>query len=186
MITSPAPARLVPALLAALILLSPAAPAGPADIRLQVSNTSLGSDTKGNSRTSERELKITIDNRGTEAFEKVTMEWAVVGRDINTRKLSIAASGTKTVDIPADTDTEVTTGAFSFSTQEGKIERNNKKGANNNQKKNRVKVNPDTGTRYAGYVVTFTKGGQVIAEASTAGMKDRIKGLQPAKSGKKK
>lgn len=182
------PACILPALLAMIALCTPDLRAEAADIRLQVSTKSLGSHSKGASRTSQRQLKITIDNRGTEAFDKTTMEWTVVARDIKSRKLSIAASGKKTVNIPADSDTEVTTGAFSFSKQEGKIERTKNKGnkKSTKNKKSRVKVHPDTGTRYAGYVVTFKQGGRIIAETSTAGMKDRIKGLHPPKSAKKK
>lgn len=179
--------RILLALFTGITLLSTAARAEPADIRLQVSSKSLGSHSQGNSRTSQREFRIMIDHRGSESFDKVTMEWTVVGRDINSRKLRIAASGKKTVAIPADTDTEVTSGPFSFSKKEGKVERTRKKGTNKNAKnKNRVKVHPDTGTRYAGYVVTFTKAGRVIAEASTAGLKDRIKGLGKAGSTQKK
>ena len=77
-----------------------------ADIRLKVKNSTLGSERKGDTRKSQRQLEIEIDNRDREDYEGVTLEWVVIARDIRNRKLSIASRGSKQIDIPADDEIE--------------------------------------------------------------------------------
>jgi hypothetical protein len=174
------PALLITALVT-LLAATFAAHAEEPDIRLKVTNSSLGADKKGDNRVSQRQLTIKIDNRERDAFEGVTLEWFVIARDINNRKLSLAGSGSKKIDIPADDDSETTSDPFSFSKKDGKVERINR----NRPDQEQFKVNPDTGTRYAGYVVRIVQDGKVIAEAATAGMKDRAKDLTKSPSKKK-
>ncbi|MFP6878865.1 MAG: hypothetical protein VCA37_18710 [Roseibacillus sp.] len=159
---------------AAVILATPFAQA--ADIRIKVSNKSLGTSKSGETRKSQRQLKIELDNRDRDAYEGVTLEWIVIGRDIQNRKLSIVNSGTKEIDIPANDDIEVKSSPYSFSKTEGKVEQIQ-------QNRNRpdlpqYKVDPDSGTRYAGYIIVLKKDGEIIAEAATAGMKKRVQGLK--------
>jgi len=163
---------------AALLLSAPIASA--ADLRLRVSNKVLGNKRAGDTRSSQRQLKIAIDNRDKTAYQGVTMEWTVIARDIQNRKLSIAGSGTREIDIPADEEIEVKSTPFSFAKTEGKIERIDQN--RNRPDRPQYKVDPDSGTRYAGYIVVLKKDGEVIAEAATAGMKKRVKRL----TGKKK
>ncbi|NIP93873.1 MAG: hypothetical protein GWO24_10635 [Akkermansiaceae bacterium] len=159
--------------IATLVIAAPVADA--ADIRIKVSNRVLGNKRDGDTRSSQRQLRIEIDNRDRTAYEGVTMEWTIIARDIRNRKLSIAGSGSKEIDIPANEEIEVKSGPYSLSRTEGKIERIN-------QNRNRpdlpqYKVDRDTGTRYAGYIVVLRKDGEVIAESATAGMKRRVQGL---------
>ena len=143
-----------------------------ADIRLKVKNSTLGSERKGDTRKSQRQLAIEIDNRDREDYEGVTLEWVVIARDIRNRKLSIASRGSKQIDIPADEEIEVTSSPYSFSKKEGEVReiRENRFRPDRPQ----FDVEPDSGTRYAGYIITLTKDEEVIAEAATTGMKKRM------------
>lgn len=145
---------------------------GAADIRLKVKNSSLGSERKGETRKSQRQLEIEIDNRDREDYEGVTLEWVVIARDIRNRKLSIASRGSRQIDIPADEEMEVTSSPYSFSKKDGEVRelRENRFRPDRPQ----FDVEPDSGTRYAGYIVTLTKDDEVIAEAATTGMKKRM------------
>lgn len=143
-----------------------------ADIRLKVKNATLGSERKGDTRKSQRQLAIEIDNRDREDYEGATIEWVVIARDIRNRKLSIASRGSKLIDIPADDEIEVTSSPYSFSKKEGEVRE---------IKENRFRpdrpqfdVEPDSGTRYAGYIVVIKQGDDILAEAATAGMKKRM------------
>ena len=143
-----------------------------ADIRLRVENSTLGSERKGDTRKSQRQLEIEIDNRDCEDYEGVTLEWVVIARDIRNRKLSIASRGSKQIDIPADDEIEVTSSPYSFSKKEGEVReiRENRFRPDRPQ----FDVEPDSGTRYAGYIIILTKDEEVIAEAATTGMKKRM------------
>ena len=88
-----------------ICLLAPLASA--ADIRLKVKNSTLGSKREGDTRKSQRQLKIEIDNRDRDDYEGVTLEWVVIARDIRNRKLSIASRGSKLIDIPAEEEMEI-------------------------------------------------------------------------------
>ena len=171
--------RLLTILTAAGLLFSASA-LQATDIRIKVKNKSLGSKTTGDTRKSQRQLKIEIDNRDREAYEGVTVEWIIIARDLRNRKLSIAGSDSKEIDIPANDDMEVNSGPYSISKTEGKVERidNNR----NRPDLPQYKVDPDSGTRYAGYIVVIKKDGEVLAEAATAGMKKRIAALTKKKS----
>ena len=167
-------------LVAALPMLSTLA--GAADIRLKVKNATLGSERKGDTRKSQRQLKIEIDNRDREDYEGVTLEWVVIARDIRNRKLSIASRGSKQIDIPADDEMEVSSSPYSFSKKEGEVReiRENRFRPDRPQ----FDVEPDSGTRYAGYIIILTRDEEVIAEAATSGMKKRMAPL--LSKGKKK
>lgn len=173
--------RLLSFLTLACLLLS-ATIAQAVDIRLKVKNKSLGSKTTGETRKSQRQLNIEIDNRDREAYEGVTIEWTIIARDIRNRKLSIAGTGSKDIDIPANDEMEINSGPYSLSKTEGKVEQIEQN--RNNPNAQQFKVDPDTGTRYAGYIVVIKKDGEVIAEAATAGMKKRIAALQKGKKKK--
>ena len=67
--------RVILTLTTALMLLPMLA--GAADIRLKVKNSTLGSERKGETRKSQRQLEIEIDNRDRQDYEGVTLEWAV-------------------------------------------------------------------------------------------------------------
>jgi hypothetical protein len=83
----------------------------------------------------------------------------------------VDASGKQALKLAADEVTEVQSGVAQFSEQEGGV-RTVGKG------KNQRKVpQPDKGRSYAGYVVEIKQGGQVIAEASTLGIRKQTKGL---------
>ena len=102
----------------------------------------------------------------------MTLEWVVIARDIRNRRLSIASRGSKQIDIPADEEIEVTSSPYSFSKKEGEVReiRENRFRPDRPQ----FDVEPDSGTRYAGYIITLTKDEEVIAEAATTGMKKRM------------
>ena len=68
--------RVILTLTTALMLLPMLA--GAADIRLKVKNSTLGSERKGETRKSQRQLEIEIDNRDREDYEGVTLEWVVI------------------------------------------------------------------------------------------------------------
>ena len=157
--------RVILTLTTALMLLPMLA--GAADIRLKVKNSTLGE-----TRKSQRQLEIEIDNRDREDYEGVTLEWVVIARDIRNRKLSIASRGSRQIDIPADEEMEVTSSPYSFSKKDGEVReiRENRFRPDRPQ----FDVEPDSGTRYAGYIVTLTKDDEVIAEAATTGMKKRM------------
>ena len=107
-------AKILGLLTAATVLL--AAPVSEAaDIRLKVKTKVLGNKRTGDTRKTQRQLKIEIDNRDREAYDGVTMEWMVIARDIQTRKLSIAGSGTKEIDLPANDEIDVMSDPYSFS-----------------------------------------------------------------------
>ena len=97
-----------------------------ADIRLKVKNSTLGSERKGDTRKSQRQLEIEIDNRDREDYEGVTLEWVVIARDIRNRKLSIASRGSKQIDIPADDEIEVTSSPYSFQKKKERFGRSGK------------------------------------------------------------
>ncbi|MCH2063022.1 MAG: hypothetical protein MK194_04800 [Roseibacillus sp.] len=145
---------------------------GVADIRLKVKNSTLGSVSKGDTRKSQRQLKIEIDNRDREDYEGVTLEWVVIARDIRNRKLSIVSKGSKLIDIPAEEEMEVTSSPYSFSKKEGEVReiRENRFRPDRPQ----FDVEPDSGTRYAGYIIILKKGDDILAEAATTGMKKRV------------
>ena len=67
---------------------------------------------------------------------------------------------------------EVTSSPYSFSKKDGEVRelRENRFRPDRPQ----FDVEPDSGTRYAGYIVTLTKDDEVIAEAATTGMKKRM------------
>lgn len=150
-----------------------------ADVRLRVSTKVLGNNRKADTRTTQRQLRIEIDNREREAYPGVTMEWTVIARDIRNRKLSIVSSGTRQIDIPANNEIEASSDPYSFSKTEGKVEEivENR----NRPDRPQYKVDPDSGTRYAGHIVVLTKDGLVIAESATAGMKKRVEKLKREK-----
>ena len=168
-------------ILMAFLFLAPGL-VGAADIRLKIKNSTLGSERKGDTRKSQRQLEIEIDNRDRDAYEGVTLEWVVIARDIRNRKLSIASRGSKQIDIPGDEEIEVDSSPYSFSKKEGEVReiRENRFRPDRPQ----FDVEPDSGTRYAGYIVTLTKDEEVIAEAATTGMKKRMAPL--LSKGKKK
>jgi hypothetical protein len=141
-----------------------ALPALADNVEMRVSVKSVGTEKKGSTRISNRILVVRIDNRERHAFENLELEWKVAGRDLKTRKTTVVASGTESVDLPAEEEVEVETKQFSFSKTEGKVSR---EGRGQNQ---RLKVEDDTGVRYSGYAVVLKQNGKVIAEASTPGV----------------
>ena len=164
-----------PWFLAFTVALLAVLPVQAADIRIKVSNKVLSNKRSGDTRSTQRHLKIQLDNRDREAYDGVTMEWIVIARDIRNRKLSIASSGSKPVHLPANEKIEVNSGPYALSKTEGKIEeiRENR----NRPDRPQYKVDPDSGTRYAGYIVVLKKGEEILAEAATAGMKKRVQPL---------
>ena len=130
-----------------IFLLAPLASA--ADIRLKVKNSTLGSKREGDTRKSQRQLKIEIDNRDRDDYEGVTLEWAVIEEEM-----------------------EVTSSPYSFSKKEGEVReiRENRFRPDRPQ----FDVEPDSGTRYAGYIIVLKKGDDILAEAATTGMKKRV------------
>lgn len=154
-----------------------------ADIRLKVKNATLGSKRQGDTRTSQRRLVIEIDNRDREAYDGVRMEWVVIGRDIRNRKLSIVSSGSKLVDLPAQDEIEAFSTPYSFSKKEGEV----KEIRENRFRPDRPQfdVEPDSGTRYAGYILILKHGDEVLAEAATTGMKRRVAPLLSGNKDKK-
>ena len=70
---------------------------------------------------------------------------------------------------------EVKSDPFSFERKDGEIHRINE----NRPDLQQYKVDKDSGTRYAGYIVVIKQDDQIIAKAATAGMERRIKGLKP-------
>ena len=158
-------------------------PANGADIRLKVKNSPLGSKRNGDTRTSQRRLVVEIDNRDREIYEGVKMEWVVIGRDIRNRKLSIVSSGSKLIDLPAQEEIEVASSPYSFSKKEGEV----KEIRENRFRPDRPQfdVEPDSGTRYAGYILTLKHGDEILAEAATTGMKKRVAPLLSGNKAKK-
>jgi hypothetical protein len=146
-----------------------ALPAQAGGVELDVSVKSVGSAKKGRSHTSNRILIVRVDNRGDEDHRGLRLEWKVSGRDVKTRRSRIVATGSESVNVPAGEEVEVETKRFSFTTTDGKVERIWNK--NKNGPKYRIKVHPDTGTRYHGYSVVLKRGGKIIAEASTPGVR---------------
>jgi len=142
------------------------------DIRLKVKNSTLGSKREGDTRKSQRQLEIEIDNRNRDDYEGVTLEWVVIARDIRNRKLSIVSRGSKLIDIPAEEEMEVTSSPYSFSKKEGEVReiRENRFRPDRPQ----FDVEPDSGTRYAGYIIVLRKDDDILAEAATTGMKKRV------------
>ena len=129
------------------------------DIRLKVSNKRLGGQKSGDTRSSMRQLVVEIDNRNREDYDGATVEWKIIARDINSRKLSIASVGSRKIDIPGDEEVEIKTEPFSFDKKEGKVHRINE----NRPDLEQFRADPDTGTRYAGYVLTITHNNLIIA-----------------------
>ena len=84
--------RVILTLTTALMLLPMLA--GAADIRLKVKNSTLGSERKGETRKSQRQLEIEIDNRDREDYEGVTLEWVVIAREVSYSNASIGESAT--------------------------------------------------------------------------------------------
>ena len=155
-------------LISALSFSLGALPAHSGDLELDVSVKSVGSKKSGRSHTSNRILVVRIDNRGDEVYRGLKLEWKVAGRDVKTRRTKIVATGSESVDLPADEEVEVETRRFSFTTTDGKVERirSRKKG-----QQDRFKVHPDTGARYSGYSVVLKRDGKVVAEAGTPGVR---------------
>ena len=81
----------------------------------------------------------------------MTLEWVVIARDIRNRKLSIASRGSRQIDIPADEEMEVTSSPYSFSKKDGEVRelRENRFRPDRPQ----FDVEPDSGTRYAGFQI---------------------------------
>ena len=158
---------LIPIFLGMSMLLGGVGVLSAADIDLRVSVKSIGSDKKGSERTSNRILVIRIDNNDREIYEDVEIEWKVAGRDIKTRKTSVVATGTESVDLPAEEEIVVETDSFSFGRKKGKVERVQGRNGRNDQ----LRVEDDTGMRYRGYAVVLKHKGKVIAEAGTPGVK---------------
>ena len=67
---------------------------------------------------------------------------------------------------------EVTSSPYSFSKKEGEVReiRENRFRPDRPQ----FDVEPDSGTRYAGYIIVLKKGDDILAEAATTGMKKRV------------
>ena len=146
-----------------------AADGRPADIRVTASPKSMGSDRPNKSTTvSHRVLKITVENRDQTAIKGLEVHWMMIARDIKSRALSIAAEGTDTVSIDRVDKKEIESSIASFTKKEGAVKRTGR------GKNKRTTAQPDTGTRYAGYLVQVRHNGKIVAQAGTSGMADRF------------
>jgi hypothetical protein len=97
-------AALIASSLAILTALGNAEPRA-ADIRVSVSAKSTGTERPNKSTTvSNRILKISVENRDHAAINGLEVHWMMIARDINSRKLSIAAEGTDKVSIDRVSD----------------------------------------------------------------------------------
>lgn len=144
----------------------------PPDLRVEANIQSLGRNRTKGATESTRRLAITVENRERSAVKNLELRWRIVARDVNSRKLSIAANGRQPLTIGPEETAEVTSGPARFIEREGKTKTTGK------GKNRRQTTGPDTGTDYAGYVVEVYQHGKLVAEASTAGMRERTKGMK--------
>jgi hypothetical protein len=151
---------------------APPESAGKPDIRISVKATSEGTERgKKGSRVASRRLQIHIENREHRELAGLQLEWKIIGEDINSKQNKVDASGKQALKLAADEVTDVQSGVAQFAEQEGGVKTVGK------GKTQRKVPQPDKGRSYAGYVVEIKQGGQVIAEASTLGIRKQTKGL---------
>lgn len=147
----------------------PAAPvATPPDVRITVKAVTAGTDRKGKTAVSSRRLQIHLENREHRDLKGLQLEWKIVGEDIQNHRKSINTKGNRTVALGADGNLDIESDVARFSKTEGGVK-------TIGRGKNRRRVGqPDTGHRYAGYVVELKQAGKVIAEASTNGIQKQL------------
>lgn len=168
MIRTLLPVMLLP-LLAGMAMAEPAAPAAKPDVRITVKAVSAGSDRSNKSATSTRRLEIHLENREHRELGGLKIEWRIAGEDIRSNRKSVEAKGTKEIKLDADGKLDVGSGTAKFTEKEGEVKITGK------GKTRRRTVGPDTGSRYAGYVVELFQNGKLIAEASTNGLDKQLK-----------
>lgn len=135
------------------------------DIRITVKAISDGTDHgKDGTSVTHRRLQVRLENRGHVAVDQLQVQWKIMERDINSRKVTTAATGTLPVKLEADEVKEVETSAAKMVRHEGKPKQ---VGKGNNR---HLVVERDSGKDYAGYVVEVTRNGTRVAEAATVGM----------------
>lgn len=157
---------------------SAAAPLGPR-IGISVSAVSAGSESPNKStRISERQLKIRVENGENMEFKDLELRWSVIRKDIRSGKLSLAGSGKKTISLEPISEKEFTSSVVKFTENEGKAIPKPKGKSNNKGKKKPPVYGPDTGTAYAGYVVEIRRGSEILAEASTNGIRGHVAGIE--------
>lgn len=148
------------------------APSAKTDVRIGVKATSSGSEHPNKGTTvSSRELQIHLENREHRQLAKLQLEWKIIGEDLNSDKKKVDASGKKAVTLEADGKLDVTSDVIHFTEKQG-VPKTTGKG-----KSRRTTGQPDTGRRYAGYLVELKQDGKVIAEASTVGIRKQVPGL---------
>lgn len=159
-------------LLAALCLAFPVsanAEVRAPDIRVSASATSAGTERPNKStKVSKRILKIQIENRDQAPIKDLDVHWMMIARDVNSRKLSIAAQGHSKVSLDRVERREIESRTASFTEKEGVVKRTGK------GKNKRTTAGPDTGTRYGGYLVQVRHQGKMVAQAGTSGMAERF------------
>jgi len=140
-----------------------------ADIRVSASASSMGTERPNKTtKVSNRILKIKIENRDQSAITGLEVHWMMIARDVNSRKLSIAAEGRSPVSLDRVERKEIESRIASFTEKEGAVKRSGK------GKNKRTTAGPDTGTRYGGYLVQVRHKGKIVAQAGTSGMADRF------------
>ena len=150
---------------------APPEPTGKPDIRISVKATSEGTERGKKDTRASRRLQIHVENREHRELAGLQLEWKIIGEDINSKQKKVDASGKQALKLAADEVTEVQSGVAEFTVQEGGVKTTGKG-------KNQRKVGqPDKGRSYAGYLVEIKQGGNVIAEASTLGIRKQVKGL---------
>ena len=148
-------------LLSGIVSAAPPAAEPKPDVRITVKAVTAGTDRNGKSAVASRRLEIRLENREHRKLSGLQVDWKIFGEDIRSDKKSVDAKGVKTVSIDADGVLEVESDVAKFTETEGGVKTTGK-----GKNKRRI-PQPDTGKRYAGYVVEIKQGGQVIAEAST-------------------
>ncbi|MBN8456415.1 MAG: hypothetical protein J0M04_01020 [Verrucomicrobia bacterium] len=147
----------------------PSAPGAVPDVRITVKAVSAGADRSNKSVTSSRRLEIHLENREHRELTGLKIEWKIVGEDIRNDRKSVESKGTKEIKLDADGKLDVESGTAKFTEKEGEVKVTGK------GKNKRRTVGPDTGKRYAGYVVELFQNGKRIAGASTNGIEKQIK-----------
>ncbi len=161
------PVMLFP-LLAGSALSAPATPDAKPDVRITVKAVSAGSNRNNKSVTATRRLEISLENREHRELTGLKLEWKIAGEDVRSKKKSVEAKGSKGIKIEADGKLMVESDTAKFTESEGDVKTSGK------GKNKRRTVGPDTGSRYAGYVVELFQNGKRIAEASTNGLDKQL------------
>jgi hypothetical protein len=161
------PVMLFP-LVTGMAMSEPSAPSAKPDVRITVKAVSAGSNRNNKSVTSSRRLEIQLENREHRDLAGLKLEWKIAGENIQSNKKSVEAKGSKEIKLEADGKLTVESDVAKFTESEGAVKTTGK------GKNKRRTVGPDTGSKYAGYVVELFQNGKRIAEASTNGLEKQI------------